>query len=173
MAKAWTREELAALELKWGTVSLAVLARKLGRTERAVWQRANRCGLTRGIRQSTLHALGRELGASYDLLLAIVERAGVRPLPDSTLSQRRRSAGHRQVYYDELRVREAFDTWLGSETMSAAAVRLGVHDSWLKRRLVRAGVYVEARRHRYLSKVIEAAVATWKPRWADGDRRNK
>ena len=155
----WTREEEAKLVLRWGGVSVDALARQLDRTPCAVWRRAYLCGLTRAARSNTLNAFARELGASYNLMLAIVRRAGIKPLPNSSRTRRPRG----QRYYDDQQVREAFDRWLSSETIWGAARRLGMHDNSLRRRVKRAGVYVPQYAHRYPSEVLERVAAMGRP----------
>lgn len=154
MNKLWTADEQRWLVYWWGAKTAAYIARKLGRTECGVRQKARKLGLDSQLVR--LSALAREFGVDRDSLRAVLKKAGVVGL----LMQDQRRRGKRycqRVAYNRDDAREAFEAWHSRETLRAAAIRLDKNTHWLKRRLVATGAFRATWGHRYTGAEIEAA----------------
>lgn len=154
MNKLWTANDQQWLVYWWGAKTAAYIARKLGRTEGGVRQKARKLGLDSQLVR--LSALAREFGVDRDSLRAVLKKAGVVGLPMK--DQRQKGARYCQrVAYNRDDAREAFEAWHSRETLFAATMRLGKDKHWLKRRLIVTGAFRKTWGHRYTTAEIEAA----------------
>lgn len=152
-AKRWGKDDLR-LTLWWGTAHLNVLAKRLSRTPSAVYQRGVILGLTARNRDAkSLHALAREFGVCPGTLKAILDRAGVRKT-NTTVDPRARAEKFVSLRYNPEKARAAFEHHLSTETATGYATRMGRDDGWIRRRLVKAGLW-EGKRHRYLTSTLD------------------
>ena len=154
MGQKWAGADQQWLVYWWGAKTAADIARRLGRTEGGVRQKARKLGLDSQLVR--LSALAREFGIDRDSLRALLKRAGVVALPMK--DQRRTGKRYCQrIAYNRDDAREAFEVWHSRETVCAAAIRLGKDKHWLKRRLIVTGAFRETWGQRYTTAEIEAA----------------
>ena len=159
----WSKRDDARLRLLWGGDggSLKVIARKLGRTVRATYQRAQALGLPLGCPQGheyLSHAAERT-GYALSQLRAILEWAGVTIRPALSRPTRKPQRAHTVDSYD---VDVAIERWQQGEPVETAARRLGAcSGETLKRYLRRLGIRPPGgRRHlRVTDDQIQAALA--------------
>lgn len=143
--KRWSEHDDRALRWMWESSTLAEVAKKLGRTPQAVYQRAKILGLglgcPRGLEYLS-HAAAR-VGYSVLSLRRILKWARV-PLRRGNVnpSAKRRGTGrHNYVTWivDPERVNEAVERWCAHETLHEAGQRTGICDEVLGRWLTADG----------------------------------
>jgi hypothetical protein len=156
----WTREENLTLAREWGDMTLCGLAKKLRRSILAVRQQAKALGLPFGIPQGcvSVHRAAVEAGYSDDVMLRILERAGVTlRQQDGPASGKRRHP--RSRFADADAVRKAVDAWeqyiRETETASDAARRYGFPQHWAVHLLNSAGVRTGGRRRKIRVRIAD------------------
>ncbi len=149
----WTADELERLRAQWGLESLDAIARALGRTRLTVYWQAQRLGLPLGCDEDHEYLSAAAARCGYDTiqLRRILKWAGVPVL--SAYSRKRRGRTH---LVDPYEVDDAVARWLRTETVEAAARRVGTTGCVLLKWLRKAGV--EPQRA---------------PGWKPGTRENK
>lgn len=157
----WTARDDARLRLLWAMPSsLQEIARKLERSHRSVFRRAQRIGLPFGVPHGYeyLTVASKRSGYANETLVKILEWAGVRVYRTRAESLRR---AHPRRYVDPFDVDEAVTRWNESESVRGAARRHGVGDGTMRRWLLRIGVQPPA---------DLTARRTWRVRSVDADR---
>lgn len=158
----WTPAEDRRLEMIWGEVSLRVAARRLGRTEEAVYARAGEIGLPRGLQPGTesLKQAADRCGYSCRTMRAILERHGVKAQRRMSLLGRTKNPAFRPTQWDPDEVDNAVIAWLAHEVMGEAARKRGITKAALRRWLIAAGETPPARREiwRLPTGVIDRAI---------------
>jgi hypothetical protein len=140
--KRWTAEDDRIITSEWGFTSLEQIARRLGRTAKAVYQHA-RADLDVGMGAPEgaeyLTASARRTGFDVPTLRRVLAYAGVKPRRVPTRPTGRR-VSHRMTYVDGLDVDDAVAAWMASEYVEPAAVARGISGEALARWLHEAGV---------------------------------
>lgn len=162
----WTPADDSALKLAWGAVGLNTLARRLHRTEWAVWARAGVLGLPRGVPRGcvAIHVAAKIAGYARDTLVKILAAEGV---PIKRVASWRKGVAYRMRYVDRDDLVDAVErhnriAWT-TESIRAGALRTGCSYAWLWGQLCHAGHVAPGQRgrpHRVPSEVIDAIVAT-------------
>ncbi len=134
----WTAEEDDLLAVLAGEVPLAVLAKRLSRTPRAVYNRAGDLGLPRGASTGyeTLTAAARRTGYAVPTLRAILRAAEV---PVSTPLALPSDAARTRSVVEIAAVDRAVGVWLSRETPKGAGRRLGMSAERVENALAAAG----------------------------------
>lgn len=165
----WSELENYRLRMLWASgLSLTMIAKRIGRTEWAVFERAREVGLSLGVPDGCEYikdACART-GYHHKTLWMILRWSGV--ITHATITKPTRGK-RRRYYVDPFDVDEAIKKWHATETVDAAARRLGMSGNGLRHRLKVAGVLTprgagSSRHHRIESAVIDRVVAEWKPR---------
>jgi hypothetical protein len=167
----WTAEDDRRLTFEWAEgLSLATVAKRLGRTQAATYWRAQQIGLPLGVPDGFEYfsAAAERTGYATKQLRAILATHGVRL--HATLSRTSPEKRPRRMHFvDPLLVDDAVAAWVQAEPVEAAARRLGICGESLRRRLARVGVENApgSRQHiRVTAEQVEAAngIAVWKHR---------
>lgn len=137
----WKRNEDLALVDAWDrNVDLKRIARDLSRTVDAVYLRAHKLGLKRGLPEGceSLAAAAKRTGYTRAQLSCILKMAGHPPrkVPHS----RPCKARYRTLFVDPLDVDDAIAAWVRAEAVEAAARRLGLCANTLRRWIGKAGL---------------------------------
>lgn len=163
----WTPREDERLVMLWGTTTLATIARGLGRTQITVYDRARKlkltCGVPRGM--ECLSAAAERCGFTTWQIRRVLKSAKVK-LHLAMARPRKRKTRKRFHFVDPIDVDAAVATWIGQETLHAAARRLGSTDEIVRRAVLAAGHKPpkSPKLHwRLPSAAIEAALAAWRP----------
>jgi hypothetical protein len=165
LSKRWMAKDLIYLRTYWGSVSMEGICRALGRTRAAVYRKAQELGLKLGVPQGLegLTCSAVRMGFDPKQLRKILRWAGVKVRGAYTIKKRAR---HR-VVVDPYEVEWAVERWNQTETLKAAARRLGIDREVLRRLLYREGVDLDSTRtvpgnvktpFRVHSEVIDEAV---------------
>lgn len=165
--KRWTPAEDRALALQWGELSVRELRQKFGRTFNAIYSRATQALRLSARLQGTesLCAAAERCGFGVHHMRRILDAANVhyeRPYPAQGTTPSGRPTGVERRRYDPLDVDEAVNAWLRTETMNAAAKRIGVSEFALRRWLRAAGVIEGSQKgkpRRIPSETIDSVVA--------------
>jgi hypothetical protein len=150
----WTHEEEVELRSQWESgTSVRSIARLLDRKPGAVFERAKHLQLRRGCPEGFeyLKAAARRTGYDRKTLVRILRWAKV-PMKRS-LSRPTKGASYGFRIADSDLIDEAVESWLATESVRAAALRAGVNEDMLRRRLVAAGVRDEGRAFRGMWRV--------------------
>jgi len=142
----WTDLDYKRLRLLWGDgLSLETIAKKLGRTPKTTYWRAQHLGLPLGCPQGYeyLTAASERTGYDRTSLRIILRWAGVDVYRAITRESKPRGRlkrhSFRHHYVDPDRVDEAVAGWLRTECVEAAARRIGVCGETIRRWLIDAG----------------------------------
>lgn len=141
----WTEHADARLAFDWGVIPLREIAKRLGRTEAALYERARQLRLGLGCPQghAYLTHIAVECGYSTRAMRYILRWAGVQLKRGMTRpgASKRGKGLHEYVTWvvERDRAREAVEAWLAAEYVSAAADRLGLDADTLTRLLVADG----------------------------------
>lgn len=159
----WTRGDVKILRDLWGTVTLATIAEKLGRSPLTVYYFATKAGLQRGCPQGYeyLTAAATRTGFDTGQLRVILASAGVKLRVVMALPKKRR---HYHVVSPDI-VDEAVDAWMKLEGLPDAARRLGTTREVVRAALVAAGHEPPPLKFRWrvLPSVADEAMATYRP----------
>lgn len=168
----WTQEQIATLAREWNLVSARTLTGKLRpHTWVSIRRKSEDLGLPHGIPQgcASLYSLAQRCGISLQPFVRILEAEGVQThstYPACSLpAYLRRKSQRRYAEVDE--AIEAFNRWLGRETLNDAAQRLGDRSA-LYRRARRAGLYGSGRVLRLRPEQWDAIYAI--PAWARAEQ---
>jgi hypothetical protein len=141
----WTPADDAELRMLWFEVGVAEIAKRMKRTRAAVVQRAREyLGLPLGAPpglEYVSHAAVRT-GFALATLQMILRWAGVKPRP--SMSYDRGAKRHFHIV-DSVDVDDAIERWLATESLEAAARRIGWSAETLARRLLASGLDVPPR----------------------------
>lgn len=160
----WTEADDNRLRYVWGAQSVEAIAKLLGRTPKATYQRAKVLGLGLGCPHGYVYLghLADEVGFSRETTRAILRWAGVKlrqgpKNPSSTV--RGKGPGPRYVTWivDRSAGVEAVERFLEHETLNAAAERCGLSAETLARWLVedgRSGTKPKGKRRWYVSREV-------------------
>lgn len=161
----WTRADVKVLRDLWGTLTLATIAERLGRSPSTVYWFATKAGLQRGCPQGFeyLTAAAKRTGFDTGQLRVILAHAGVKLRVAMTVPKTR--ARHYHVVSPDL-VDDAVAAWMLLELLPHAAGRLGVTRGVLRSALIAAGHAPPPRKFtwRVLPHVADEAVAAYKAR---------
>lgn len=163
----WTPEESARLMFLWESRwSLSGIARRMQRTESAVYRQAQKLKLSIGCPDGCeyIEAASRRAGVCPKTLFRILRFAKVKVYKSLSDPAIKRKGCYRRWYVDKEDVDDAVAAWTRSESVYVAAVRLGIPDDTLRRWLRDAGkidgVEHGSRKHqRVESSVIDEVVA--------------
>ncbi len=160
----WTRDDVKLLRDLWGTVTLATVAKKLGRSPLTVYYFAPKAGLQRGCPQGFEYLTDAAIRTGYDTsqLRAILARSGVK-LSRAMAKPAERSRHYHYVSPDA--VDEAVLQWTTEECLPDAARRLGTTREVLRAALVAAGHKPPKKklRWRVLPQIADEALASYRP----------
>lgn len=159
----WTRREDERLRTEWGTLSMRALSRLFGRPRDGVYMRAKTLGLEAGCPagcEYLSHAAAR-CGYTTGQLRRILAWSGVRVRESYS-----RTHGPRRPFHivDPLDVDDAVEAWHRTETLEAAARRVGCSAEKIKHALaVNGAVLARASRrpkghYRVDSAAVDAAM---------------
>lgn len=136
----WTRAEDELLRFEWGSARLGDIARKLGRTKRAVYWRAAEVLKLSSVPAGfeTLNAAAIRTGFERRSLRRILEAHGadIIVLSGAGIKAKR---GTKQCIVSRVEVDDAVADWCASETPESAAKRCGVSATTLRQWLRDAG----------------------------------
>lgn len=159
----WTAADDTKLGMLWGE-PIRTVAKELGRSIITVYWRAQKLGLPLGVPEGgeRLSNAAARCGFATETFRAILGWAGVpirRALTREALKHRRGTHWVESDLADQ-----AVERWCKTETIHAAAMRLGVGDAFLLNRLMASGLRLPAKpggkRHwRIPSATIDRAVA--------------
>lgn len=140
--KVWTAKDDLRLELGWGS-PIVDLSVELGRTAGAIEERARFLGFAGVPKGGELltHAAAR-CGFSRDQLRSLLKWAAVELHPVTPSGKRKKSRRH---WVDKCECDDAVAKWARSETMNAAAKRLGVGWPTVARKIQMSGLKVPPR----------------------------
>ena len=138
----WTSADDDRLRILWGTRSLNATARQLGRTPDTTYWRAQQLGLGLGCPQGFEYVSTAAERCGYDTgqLRRILHWAGVRISRSVARVRADRIHVQHTHYVDPQDVDDAVARWHATETVEAAARRLGMEPSGILRRLVVSGL---------------------------------
>lgn len=165
----WTPADDATLSMLWGSLSIAVIARRMGRTEKTLYHRSQQLGLGLGVPRGGVYLteLARRSGYESATMRIILRWAGVwirRALTRPGAQRRGRPGAGRLTYFVDLGDGlEAVDRWLAAEYVEPAAKARGLGGDTLRRWLVEAGHERPKRaraRWRVPTEVIDQVIAT-------------
>lgn len=160
----WSPADDRELRALWGdgTIRVDRIAKRIGRSPATTYWRAQKLHLALGAIQGREHisVAARRLGFGTSQIRMILRWAGVRI--DRALSRPTRSKKFRTWTVDQHDATTAVERWMKSETVHAAAARLGVLDDTLKAWVCEAG-HAPPRRYRahwrLMPETFDAAVA--------------
>jgi hypothetical protein len=134
----WTANDDAQLRLLWGSVGMAEILKKLGRTRKTTYWRAQKLGLRLGCPQGWeyITTAARRTGYAVSQLRRILAAHGV----DLTLSYSRTEKTRRFHVVQPHDVDVAVAAWLATETVRDDAIRRGMCDATLRDWLIDAGL---------------------------------
>jgi hypothetical protein len=144
----WTYRDDDHLRISWGPHPIRAIAKTLGRTEQAVYQRAKELGLGLGVPQGfeTLTHAAERTGFATSQLRVILRAGGVRITRGLTRPSHRVVRPHHVTHIVEPHdVDEAVAAWLATETIQAGARRHGYEGSVLRRLALEAIAKGDAR----------------------------
>jgi len=161
----WTRADVKVLRDLWGTLTLATIAERLGRSPLTVYYFATKAGLQRGCPQGFeyLTAAAKRTGFDTGQLRVILAHAGVKLRVVMALPKKR--PRHYHVVSPDV-VDDAVAAWMLLELLPHAARRLGVTREVLRSALIAAGHAPPPRKFtwRVLPHVADEAVAAYRAR---------
>lgn len=157
----WLRSDDRRLMMLWDEVSLSTAAKLIGRSEVAIYSRANRLGFPLGVQpgfESLAHA-ARRCGFSIPITRNILLADGVEPRKRMSLPNHDR-VKFQPMQWETAKVDAAMAAWLATATVEEAARDRGLTPSVLRRWLIVAGVRSSGRRcWRVPTKVVDRVVA--------------
>lgn len=167
--KRWTAAEDRRLRLLWGSSTLDVIARDMGRTTLSTHWRARHLGLQCGAPEGgeyVWHA-ARRCGYALGTFWRILRWARAHGVDAPTLrTLSRPGAGGRRSYHwiDPIDADAAVELWMRSETPTDAGRRLGADGCTVRRWLVAAGHKPPRwkREWRLLPEEVDAAAEAWR-----------
>lgn len=169
--KPWTPAEDNRLKWDWGTFSIVTLAKRMGRTEHGIYQRARKLRLALGAPAGsiTVHEAARRLGFDRKTIMKVLREGGakvVRGWSDPTYAKR--AVAVRVVNLDEAIA--AAEAWLAKESVYRLAPRIGVSHTQLRMLLIRAGEVPPPPRAEWRVSEVRAreVVAAWLANWRRG-----
>ncbi len=141
----WSAADDAELGMLWFEVGVAEIAKRMRRTRAAVVQRAREylrlpLGAPDGFEYISKAA--ERTGFALATLQMILRWAGVKPRP--SMSYDRGAKRHFHIV-DPVDVDDAIERWLATESLEAAARRVGWSAETLARRLLASGLDIPAR----------------------------
>lgn len=159
--KPWSDDDKARLAFWWVGTSLETIAKRLGRTEIAVYVYGTQKLKLKTSGYASMETLAVECGVDPKTLAGALKAADVsvkHPPADPTVRRARRSR-RRQTLVEPDEARAAIAAYVASETLHGAAVRRGINPPRLKRMAVRAGAFKGAY-GRYTDAEIDAVLAS-------------
>jgi hypothetical protein len=161
----WTAADDQRLLLLWEDgLSLAHIAKRMGRPQEGVYLRARRIGLQLGIPRGYEYftAACKRTGFCGKTMWRILSWAGV-PTRVTLSRPTHRIYGRRRHFVDPLEVDDAISRWMATETPNDAAIARGIPPrtlwGWLKRAgLLKPAASGSRKAHRILSADIDRVV---------------
>jgi transposase-like protein len=128
----WTEHEDGAIQIHWGHLPIASIAKMLGRTPAATYERAGKLGIRRGCPSGHefLSIAAKRAGYDTGQLRTILRAAGVRI--HRSVSRPSSHARYPRHYVDPAAVDRAVARWLASEPVESAAKRHGLVPATLR-----------------------------------------
>jgi len=163
----FTAAEDRRIAMLWGEMSLKELAKTIGRTPAVTYWRAQHMGLPLGCVQGLeyLTDSAKRTGFTISTLRMILKWAGV----GLRVSMSRPTKARRHYHVvDPDDVNDAIERWLKTETLAAAAERLGVACATVERRLLASGNELPPKpagkkRWRVPSDLVDEVMVGWIP----------
>lgn len=148
----WTTAEDVQLESAWGEEGISQIAKAMGRTEKAVYRRAEVLGLEKGVPEGweSITSAVRRTGFTFYRLRIIMRwahRMGVlyKKALRRSMSWSRKPGRSRREMVDPAHVDAAVAAWMAAETRTQAATRLRTTPETLNKAAADARLWL--RRH--------------------------
>jgi len=135
----WTAAEDGRLRMLWGEASVSEIAKRMDRTQVAIYWRAGKLGLPRGLQPGMEYMRQAATRTGFDAITleGLLRWAGVDIV--RTMSRPIRGAAHRMRAVDTVDVDDAIERWMACEIVNHAARRHGLNFDMLARWLEESG----------------------------------